>query len=167
MTEEKKESPAEEKSAAKEKKEEKKETPAKKKEEKKEAAAEVPEKFKKLVQQIEQLSVLELAELVKVLEEKFGVSPMAMAAAPAAGGAVPAGPAGGSEKAIVDIELKSAGGQKINVIKIVKEISGQGLKEAKDMVDGAPKIIKQGVAKEEAAELKKRLEEAGATVELK
>ena len=143
-------------------KEETKESP----EEKKEAAVEVPEKFKKLVQQIEELSVLELAELVKVLEDKFGVSPMAMAAAPAAGGVAPA--AGGEEeKAIVDIELKSAGDQKINVIKIVKEITGQGLKESKDLVDGAPKVIKQGVAKAEAAELKKKLEEAGAVVELK
>ena len=148
--------PAEEKSAPKEKKEEKKE-----------AKAEVPEKFKKLVQQIEELSVLDLAELVKVLEEKFGVSAMAMAAAPAANGAAPAGQGGNEEKAIVDIELKSSGDQKINVIKIVKEITGQGLKEAKDLVDGAPKVIKQGVAKEEAAGLKKKLEEAGATVELK
>lgn len=156
MTEEKKKASAEEKPAVKEKKEEEKE-----------AAVEVPEKFKKLVQQIEELSVLDLAELVKVLEKKFGVSAMAMMAAPAANGAAPDEQGGKEEKAIVDIELKSAGDQKINVIKIVKEITGQGLKEAKDLVDGAPKVIKQGVAKEEAAELKKKLEEAGATVELK
>ncbi len=132
------------------------------KEEKKEA--EVPKKFKDLVKQIEELSVLELAELVKVLEDKFGVSALPMAAAPAAGVA----PAeSGEEKSIFDIELKSAGDQKISVIKVVKEITDQGLKEAKEIVDSAPKVIKQGVKKEEAEEIKKKLEEAGATVELK
>ena len=129
----------------------------------KSADKEVPKKFKDLVKQIEELSVLDLAELVKVLEDKFGVSAMPMAAAPA--GAAPA--EAGEEKSIFDIELKSAGEQKISVIKVVKEITNQGLKEAKDMVDGAPKIIKEGVKKEEAEELKKKLEEAGAIVELK
>lgn len=132
-------------------------------EEKKEVK--VPEKFKDLVKKIEELSVLDLAELVKVLEDKFGVSAMPMAAAPAAAPA--AGEAAAQEKSAYDIELKTAGEQKIAVIKVVKEITGLGLKEAKDMVDGAPKVIKQGVKKEEAEEMKKKLEEAGATVELK
>lgn len=128
----------------------------------------VPAKFKDLVKQIEDLTVLELAELVKVLEDKFGVSPMTVAAAPAAGGAA-SGDSGGAaeEKSAFDIELKSAGDQKISVIKVIKEITSQGLKEAKDLVDGAPKTIKQGVKKEEAEELKKKLEEAGAVIELK
>jgi len=139
----------------------KKESPEK--EEKKEVK--VPEKFKGLVEQIEKLSVLDLAELVKVLEEKFGVSSMPTAVAPAAGAASAEGEA--EEKSAFDVEIKSAGDQKIAVIKAVKEITGQGLKEAKDLVDGAPKVIKQGVKKEEAEEMKKKLEEAGAVVELK
>ena len=136
-----------------------------KKEEKKEKVK-IPEKFKGLVEQIEKLSVSDLAELVKVLEDKFGVSAMPIAVAPAAGGAVPDGGAA-EEKSSFDIELKGVGDQKISVIKVVKEITGQGLKEAKDLVDSAPKVIKQGLKKEEAEELKKKLEEAGATVELK
>ncbi len=133
-----------------------------------EPSKKVPAKFKDLVKQIEDLTVLELAELVKVLEDKFGVSPLSIAASPAAGNAVSDDSKGAAEeKSAFDIELKSAGEQKISVIKVVKEITGQGLKEAKDLVDGAPKIIKQGVKKEEAEELKKKLEEAGATVELK
>lgn len=136
--------------------------------EKKEGAkkeVEVPAKFKDLVKQIEELSVLDLAELVKVLEEKFGVSAMPMAAAaPAAAGGADQGAA--EEKSAFNVELKDAGGQKIAVIKVVKEITGLGLKEAKDMVDAAPKVIKEGVKKEEAEEIKKKLEEAGATVEL-
>lgn len=141
------------------------------KETKKEEKAEgkkvkVPEKFKKLVEQIEELSVLDLAELVKILEEKFGVSAMPMAAAPAT--AAQAGAEGEKEeKSIVDIELKDAGAKKIDVIKVVKEITDLGLKEAKDLVDGAPKVVKQGVKKEEAEEIKKKLEAAGAKVELK
>ncbi|MAF20169.1 MAG: 50S ribosomal protein L7/L12 [Parcubacteria group bacterium] len=127
----------------------------------------VPAKFKDLVKQIEELSVLELAELVKVLEGKFGVSGMPVASAAPAAGAVPAGGEAAEEKSIFDIELKSAGDQKISVIKAVKDITGQGLKDAKDLVDGAPKVIKEGVKKEEAEELKKKLEQAGATVELK
>jgi large subunit ribosomal protein L7/L12 len=139
-----------------------------KKDEKKEVK--VPAKFKDLVKQIEELTVLELSELVKVLEEKFGVSaaaPVAMAAAGAVQGAG-AGDAGAAEeKSEFDVELKAAGDSKISVIKIVREITGKGLKEAKDMVDGAPKVIKEKAPKKDAEELKKKLEEAGATVELK
>ena len=129
---------------------------------------EVPEKFKPLVEQIEKMSVLELSELVKVLEEKFGVSaaaPMMMAAgAPAAGGE--AGEVV-EEKSEFDIELVAAGDSKINVIKAVREITGQGLKDAKDLVDAAPKVIKEKATKAEADEIKKKLEDAGATVNLK
>jgi len=125
---------------------------------------EVPAKFKDLVAEIEKMSVLDLAELVKVLEEKFGVSaaaPMAMmAGAPAAGAAA-------EEKSEFDVELAACGDNKIGVIKLVKEVTGLGLKEAKDMVDGAPQIIKKGVKKAEAEELKKKLQEVGATVNLK
>lgn len=128
---------------------------------------EVPEKFKTLVESIEKMSVLDLAELVKILEKKFGVSAaapvavMAGAAAPAEGGAA------AEEKTSFNVELKAAGEQKINVIKVVREITSLGLKEAKDLVDGAPKMVKEGVKKEEAEEMKKKLEAAGATVELK
>lgn len=131
-------------------------------------AIEVPAKFKDLVKQIEELSVLELSELVKVLEDKFGVSaaaPAMMAAMPMAGAGV--GDAGAAEKSDFDVELVSAGDAKIGVIKVVKEITGKGLKEAKDLVDGAPAVIKEKVAKAEAEDLKKQLEEAGATVNLK
>jgi len=123
----------------------------------------VPEKFKALVEQIENLSVIDLAELVKILEEKFGVS----AAAPVA--AVVAGPAAAAveEKDSFDIELSNAGVNKINVIKVVRTVTALGLKEAKDLVDGAPKVVKEGVKKEEAEKIKKQLEEAGATVILK
>lgn len=113
------------------------------------------------------MSVVELNELVKALEEKFGVSAAAMAA-PAAGGA------GTSEEAEVaeekdsfNVVLKEGGQQKIQVIKIVREVTGKGLKEAKDLVDSAPQVVKEGAKKEEAEELKKKLEDAGATVELK
>jgi large subunit ribosomal protein L7/L12 len=121
------------------------------------------------VEEIEKMSVLDLAELVEILEEKFGVS--AVAPVTVAGGAVAGagevGEGGTDEKSEFDVELVSAGDSKINVIKAVKTITGVGLKEAKDMVDGAPKVIKEKVAKEEAEEMKKTLEEAGATVELK
>lgn len=126
---------------------------------------EVPAKFKDLVEKVESMSVLDLAELVKVFEKKFGVSaamPMAMAAAPAAGGAAEA-----EEKTSFNVELKAAGGQKIQVIKVLREITGLGLKEAKDLVDAAPKMVKEGLKKEEAEEMKKKLEEAGATAEIK
>ena len=134
-------------------------------EEKKEEVK-VPEKFKKLVDEIEKMSVMDLAELVKVLEEKFGVSPM-MAAPVMAGGAVGEGETVKEEKTSFNVELKNAGAQKIQVIKALREITGLGLKEAKDMVDGAPKTVKENVKKEEAEEMKKKLEEAGAAVELK
>ncbi|MBU4082671.1 50S ribosomal protein L7/L12 [Patescibacteria group bacterium] len=136
-------------------------------EKKVEEKVEVPAKFKDLVKQIEELSVLDLAELVKVLEEKFGVSSTPMMAMQAAGGAAAGGEAAAEEKSSYNVELKAAGEQKISVIKAVKEITGLGLKEAKDLVDGAPKMIKEGVKKEEAEEMKKKLEEAGAVVELK
>jgi len=134
-------------------------------EEKKEEVV-VPEKFQKLVSEIETMSVLELSELVKVLEEKFGVSaaaPMMMGAAPAAAGEA----AAVEEKSEFDVEVASAGASKINVIKAVREITGLGLKDAKDLVDAAPKVIKEKVAKAEAEGMKKKLEEAGATVNLK
>ena len=119
-----------------------------------------------LISAIESMTVLELSELVKALEEKFGVSaaaPVAVAAAaPAAGGGAAA-----EEKTDFDVVLTSAGDKKINVIKVVREITGLGLKEAKDLVEGAPKAVKEGAPKAEAEELKKKLEEAGATVELK
>lgn len=127
---------------------------------------EVPEKFKALVEQIEKLSVLDLSELVKVLESKFGVSsaaPMMMAAAPAAAGEA----AEAEEKTSFNVELTAAGANKIAVIKVVREATGKGLKEAKDMVDAAPKVIKEGANKEEAEALKKQLEEAGAQATLK
>ncbi|MCX6765673.1 MAG: 50S ribosomal protein L7/L12 [Candidatus Moranbacteria bacterium] len=131
-------------------------------------AVEVPQKFQKIVEEIEKMSVLDLAELVKILEEKFGVSaaaPVMMGAAPAAGADEAAGAA--EEKTEFDVELTTAGAQKINVIKAVRGITGLGLKEAKDMVDGAPKVIKEKIAKAQAEEAKKKLEEVGATVTLK
>ncbi len=121
----------------------------------------------KIMDAVKKLSVLELANLVKNMEEEFGVSaaaPVAVAAAGAAGGGDAAGAA---EKDSFDVVLASAGGTKIAVIKIVKEITGLGLKEAKDIVDGAPKAIKEGVPKDDAEKMKAQLEEAGATVELK
>ncbi len=128
-----------------------------------EKKVEVPAKFKKIVEEIEQMTVLELNELVKVFEEKFGVSATAVAAGPAAGGA-----AGADEgKSTFDVELTSGGDQKIAVIKVVKEALALGLKEAKDLVDGAPAMLKTGLKKEEAEELKKKVEEAGGKVTLK
>ncbi len=130
-----------------------------------EVKTEVPEKFKALVEQIEKLSVLELSELVKVLEGKFGVSaaaPMMMGAMPGAAAAAPA-----EEKTEFTVELTEAGANKINVIKVVREVTGLGLKEAKDIVDAAPKVVKENIAKADAEELKKKLEEAGGKVTLK
>lgn len=125
----------------------------------------VPEKFKSLVEQIEQLSVIDLSELVSILEDKFGVS----AAAPAA--AVAAAPADAgeavAEKDSFDIELTAVGENKISAIKAVRSVTELGLKEAKDLVDGAPNIVRENVKKEEAEEIKGKLEEAGATVTLK
>lgn len=119
------------------------------------------DKFKDIIEKIEKLTVVELAELVKTLEEKFGVSASAM---------MTAGPSSGSgqaeEKTSFNVFLKSGGEQKINVIKVIREVTTLGLKEAKDLVEGAPKMVKEGLKKEEAEEIKKKLETAGATVEL-
>lgn len=120
----------------------------------------------KLVDQLSALTVLEAAELSKALEEKWGVSAAAPVAVAAAGGAA-APAAGGAEQTEFTIVLKASGDKKINVIKEVRGITGLGLKEAKDMVEGAPKTIKEGVSKDEADKIKKALEEAGATVEVK
>ena len=126
---------------------------------------EVPEKFKTLVSSIESMSVLDLADLVKVLEDKFGVSAAAPAMMMAAGPA--AGAPAAEEKTSFDVELTAAGENKINSIKAVRAITGLGLKEAKDLVDGAPGMVKQGVDKATADDIKKQLEEAGATVTIK
>ena len=120
--------------------------------------------IKNIVEEIKTLSVMELADLVHAIEEEFGVSaaaPVAVAAAPGAGAAV------AEEKTEFDVVLTDAGASKINVIKAVKEITGLGLKEAKDLVDNAPKTVKEAVSKDEAEEIKTKLTEAGATVELK
>ena len=120
----------------------------------------------KVLEMVEKMTVLELADLVKVMEEKFGVSAqaaVAVAAAPAAGG----GEAAAEEKTDFDVILVEAGANKVSVIKAVRELTGLGLKEAKDMVDGAPKAVKEGANKDEAEAAKKKLEEAGAKVELK
>ena len=122
------------------------------------------EKIEKLIEEIDALTVVELADLVKAIEEKYGVSAVA-AAAPAAGGA--AAGAVAEEKSSFDVVLTDAGDQKIKVIKVVRDATGLGLKEAKDLVDGAPKTIKEGVAKEEAEDLKAKFSEVGAVVELK
>ena len=119
-----------------------------------------------IMQAIESMTVLELSELVKAMEEKFGVSAAAPVAVAAAAPAA-AGGAAGEEQSEFDVILKSAGDKKINVIKVVREITGLGLKEAKALVDEAPKPVKEKVAKAEAEELKAKLEEAGAQVELK
>ena len=123
------------------------------------------DKVKQLIEEIKSITVLELAELVKALEEEFGVSaaaPVAVAAAPAAG----AGVAQAEEKTEFDVVLKEAGGNKIKVVKVVKEVTGLGLKDAKSLVDEAPKKVKEKVSKEDAENIKKPLEEAGATVEI-
>ena len=124
--------------------------------------------IEKIADELSALTVLEAAELAKLLEEKWGVSaaaPVAVAAAGAAGG--DAGGSAGEEKTEFDVVLASAGASKINVIKEVRTITGLGLKEAKDLVEGAPKPVKEGVSKDEAEQLKSKLEEAGATVEVK
>jgi len=126
---------------------------------------EVPEKFKDLVSSIEKMTVLDLAELVKILEEKFGVSAAAPMMAMAAPGAAAAAPA--EEKSSFDVELTDAGSNKIGVIKVIREVTQIGLKEAKDMADGAPKIVKEGVSKADADAMKKKFEEAGAKITLK
>ncbi|MCX6737145.1 MAG: 50S ribosomal protein L7/L12 [Candidatus Parcubacteria bacterium] len=126
----------------------------------------VPEKYQDIVSKLEKLTVLEMAELVKVLEEKFGVS----AAPQMVAGAAPAAPeagAGDQAKATVSVVLKEGGESKIQVIKAIREITGLGLQEAKAIVDAAPKAVKENIAVAEAEEIKKKLEEAGATVDLK
>lgn len=124
---------------------------------------EVPAKFKDIVSKIEEMSVIDLHELVKVLEEKFGVSASAVAVA---GPAAAAGEAQ-EEKSTFTVELTEAGEQKIAVMKVVKEVLALGLKEAKDLVDGVPSVLKEGMKKEEAEDFKKKLEEAGGKVTLK
>ena len=160
MAEEKKEEIKEEK---------KDDASAEKKQEEKEEEVKVPAKFKKLVEEIEKMSVLDLAELVKVLEKKFGVS----AAAPMAVAVVPAGAEAGApaeEKSEFSVVLTAVGDKKIEVIKVVRDVTQKGLKESKDTVDAAvtePQTIKENVKKEEAEDLKKKFEAAGAKVELK
>jgi len=172
--EEKKEEIKEE--AKEEKKEETKETPKEevKEEKKEEKSVEVPEKFKKIVEEIEKMSVLDLAELVKILEKKFGVTTQApVMAAPTAPG-VPSGAPGAAPaegKSTFNIVLTEVGDRKIEVIKAVRDITQKGLKESKDLVDAVsasgPQVIKENVKKEEAEEIKKKFETAGAKVELK
>ncbi|OHA15114.1 MAG: 50S ribosomal protein L7/L12 [Candidatus Taylorbacteria bacterium RIFCSPLOWO2_12_FULL_43_20] len=124
---------------------------------------EVPAKFKAIVDEVEKLSIIELNELVKLLESKWGVSAVAVAAAATGGEVAPAA----EEKSMLAVHLVEAGAQKIAVIKVVKEVLVLGLKEAKDLVDAAPSLLKDGVKKEDAEEMKKKLEVAGAKVELK
>ena len=121
-----------------------------------------------ILEAIGSMSVLDLSELIKEMEDKFGVSATAAAVAMPAGGAAAGGDAGaGEEKSEFNVHLTAAGDQKVNVIKAVREITGLGLKEAKDLVDGAPKVIKEGLAKADAEEAAKKLTDAGATAELK
>lgn len=156
-TEETTEAPAE--AAAEETKEEaKEEAPA----QEETNDVEVPAEFAKLIEQVEAMSVLELNQLVKVIEAKWGVSAAAVAAGPAAAGAADAG-----EQSEFEVVLASDGGAKIPVMKAVKELLGLGLKEAKEFVEGAPATLKAGVKKEEAEEMKAKIEEAGGKVELK
>ena len=122
------------------------------------------EKITNILEEIKSLTIIELADLVKAVEEEFGVSAAAPVGVVAAAGA--AAPAA-EEKTEFDVVLVSGGDKKLNVVKVVKEALGLGLKDAKDMVDGAPKTVKEGVSKDEAETLKKQLEEAGATVEIK
>ena len=171
MTEEKKgeinPAPAE----VEEKKEEAKQPAPVDKEAKKEKEVEVPAKFKKLVEEIEKMQVIDLAELVKILEKKFGVSAAAPVAVQAAAGSAQAGDqAGASEKSVFNIQLTSVGEKKIEVIKAVRDVMARGLKESKDLVDAAekePQMIKENVKKDEAEEIKKKFEATGAKIELK
>jgi len=153
-----------------EKEEDKKEKTEDKKTTETDEEVEVPAKFKGLVEEIEKMSVLDLAELVKVLEKKFGISTAAPVAAVSAAGAPASGEgAPAEEKSAFNIYLKGVGDKKIEVIKLVRDIMGKGLKEAKDLVDAiasSPQVIKENVKKEEAEEIKKKFEAAGAKVEL-
>ena len=138
------------------------------KEEAAEPSVDLSKNAQKILDMVKELPVLELATLVTAMEDVFGVSAAAPVAMMAAGGGGGGGDAGGAvEKTAFDIELTSAGASKISVIKAVREMTGLGLKDAKDLVDAAPKVIKEGVKKEEAEEMKAKLEEAGASVELK
>ena len=125
--------------------------------------------IEEIAEKLDTLTLLEAAQLSKLLQEKWGVSAAAAVAvaAPAGGGAAAGAAAGGEEKTEFDVMLNAAGDKKIQVIKVVRELTGLGLKEAKDLVDGAPKPVKEKVAKAEAADMKKKLEEVGATVEVK
>ena len=125
------------------------------------------EKVLNLIEEVKNLTVLELSDLVKALEEEFGVSAAAPVAAVAAAAPAAGGEAAAEEKSDFDVMLNEAGSQKIQVIKVVREITGLGLKDAKDLVDNAPKAVKEGVSQEEADEIKSKLEEVGAVIELK
>ena len=125
-------------------------------------------KMEEILEAIEKMTVLQLSELVKALEEKFGVSAQAMVAAAPAGGAAPAAAAAAEEEQTeFDVVLKTIGDKKIQVIKVVRAITGLGLKEAKDLVDGAPGVVKENISREEAEKIKKELEENGAEIEIK
>ena len=162
---EKKEEKKEEKPKEKAKKEAKPEVPKKELEPRPEVTIELSKKAEEIIKGVESLSVLELADLVKALEKKFGVSALAPVAM-AAPGAAPGAPAV-EEKTTFDVILKEVGPQKIQVIKVVRSLTDLGLKEAKALVDEAPKPVKTGIPKEEAEEVKKKLEEVGAKIELK
>jgi large subunit ribosomal protein L7/L12 len=123
--------------------------------------------LKAFADQLVNLTVKEVNELAKILKDEYGIEPAAAAVAVAAGGAAGGGAAAAEEKSTFDVILKAPGGAKLAIVKLVKELTGLGLKEAKDLVDGAPKPVKEGVSKEEAAFLKQQLEEAGAEVEVK
>ena len=123
--------------------------------------------LKAFADQLVNLTVKEVNELAKILKDEYGIEPAAAAVAVAAGGAGDGGGAAAAEKTSFDVILKAPGGAKLAIVKLVKEITGLGLKEAKDLVDGAPKPVKEGVAKEEANSIKQQLEEAGAEVEVK
>ncbi len=163
----------------KEKKETKKDAELKEKEEKEVKAKQAPKVASKkgisqedIIDAIENMSMLEIADLVKALEDKFGVSAASMVAAPAAAAAGAGGSAGQAqvseeEQTEFTVNLKAAGAQKIQVIKVVRSITGLGLKEAKDLVDGAPKPVKEKISREEAESIKKQLDEAGAETEIK
>ncbi len=125
------------------------------------------DKLQGIVDQIKELSLLEASELVKLMETTFGVSAAAAAVAAPAGAAAGEAPAAAEEKTEFDVILQAAGGQKINVIKVVREVTALGLKEAKDLVEAAPKAVKEGVSKEEAETVRQKLADAGATVEVK
>jgi len=153
-----------------EKKEEVKQPASADKEVKKEKEVEVPAKFKKLVEEIEKMQVIDLAELVKILEKKFGVSAAPVAVQAIAGSAQAGDQAGASEKSVFNIQLTSVGDKKIEVIKAVRDVMAKGLKESKDLVDAAekePQMVKENVKKDEAEEIKKKFETAGAKIELK